>query len=156
VDKQPYDVEDMEDIEKCVDGIHDNIVCPIFKVSSTNGEGFDRLTRFIYQMKSRLYMNPSIGKVDDPVEFYVQDKFTVNGVGTCVNGVLVSGTVQLGQTLLFGPDNFAIYRPVVIKSIHVYRQSETSVARPLSATFNIKALNNNHPIQKKDIRNGMV
>jgi len=148
-------VEDDEDIEKCQEGIYDDVLCPIFKVSSVTGEGLPKLIKFIQCLKSRLYQNPSLGGISDPVEFHVQDKFVVNGVGLCVNGVLVSGTVTIGQTLLLGPDNYSQFRPVVVRSIHVFRQPENSVSRPQCATFNIKAVNNNNPITRKDFRNGM-
>jgi len=113
------------------------------------------LVKFIYSVKSRLYQNPSLGGITDPVEFHVQDKFQVHGIGMCVNGVLVSGTVSVGQTLLLGPDNFAQFRPVIVKDIHVFRQKQSSVIRPQCATFNIKAVDNKNPITRKDFRNGM-
>jgi len=54
-------VEDDEDIEKCQEGIYDDVLCPIFKVSSVTGEGFPKLIKFIQALKSRLYQNPSLG-----------------------------------------------------------------------------------------------
>lgn len=81
VAKQPYPVEDDSDIVKCQEGIYENIVVPIFKVSSVTGEGVPQITRFIYGLQSRIALNPAIKKVDDPVEFFVQDKFTVTGIG---------------------------------------------------------------------------
>ena len=155
VKRNPYFIEDNQDIEKCQEGLFEDVLCPIFKVSSVSGEGLSELISFIRGLKSRLYQNPSFGTVHDPVEFYVQDKFVVQGIGLCVNGVLVAGTVTLGQTLLLGPDNFSQYRSVVVRSIHVYRQAENTVSRPQCATFNIKAVNNNNPITRKDFRNGM-
>lgn len=56
---------------------------------------------------------------------------------------------------MLGPDNDSQFRPVVVKSIHVNRQSENSVSRPQIACFNVKAVNSNNPITRKDFRDGM-
>merc|ERR1712194_657692 len=109
----------------------------------------------IYHLKSRLYKNPGIGKLDDPVEYFIQEKFTVTGLGLVVGGVIVAGTVTQGMTLLLGPDGAGQFKPVVIKDIHVNRLAQSSVSRPYSATFQIKPVNHNYKMLPDDFRKGM-
>jgi GTPase len=41
VNKEPYIFEDLSDIEPCVEGIYEDVYCPVFKVSNTTGQGLD-------------------------------------------------------------------------------------------------------------------
>lgn len=64
--------------------------------------------------------------------------------------------MSVNQTLLIGPDKYNQFKMVVVKNIHIFRQSENSASRPYNCVLNIKSVNSNHPITKKDIRKGMV
>lgn len=155
VNKEPYMFEDMSDLDNCIEGIYEDVYCPVFKISSVTGLGLENLTKFIYHLKSRLYKNPGIGGLEDPVEYFIQEKFTVTGLGLVVSGVIVSGTVNQGQTLLLGPDAGGMFKPVVIKDIHVNRLAASTVSRPYSATFQIKPANHLNKMDKDDFRKGM-
>jgi len=54
VDKLPILVNQETDIDKLVDGIYNNQVVPIFKISNVTGEGFDKMKDFLPKLKSRV------------------------------------------------------------------------------------------------------
>lgn len=89
------------------------------------------------------------------MEYFIQEKFTVTGLGLVVSGVIVAGTVHQGMQLLLGPDAVGNFKPVMVKDIHVNRLSQKVVCRPSSATFQIKPVNHLNKMDKDDFRKGM-
>ncbi|EOD44232.1 putative gtp-binding protein [Neofusicoccum parvum UCRNP2] len=75
-------------------------ICPIFQVSNVTGECVDLVRTF-------LNILPHHGNYDPeaPFEFHVNDTFSVPFVGTVVSGVVKSGVLHSGDTVLVGPDS---------------------------------------------------
>lgn len=155
VNRKPVVVTSDQEIQICADAIVSDRICPIFLVSSVNGDNVAKLTKFIYLLKTRNQFNEMIGSIDDPVEFDIHERFVVTGIGLVVSGTLRSGTIKTGQVLLCGPDRFKKFRPVVIKSVHVNRVPEEEAYAGSFACFSIKALNKKEELSKADFRKGM-
>lgn len=72
-------------------------------------------------LKMFLNLLPSLGDQkylnSKPVEYQITDTFSVPGVGTVVNGTVISGIVHAGDTLLLGPDTHGKFVPTTVKSI---------------------------------------
>lgn len=106
--KMPIVIKDDDDLSVYSQSILSSTVCPIFSISSTTGEGVEKLREFMGSLLSRSEMIRKEIKPDckniDKVEYLIDSVFTVKGVGLVTSGVLVSGTVKLNQILMIGPN----------------------------------------------------
>lgn len=64
-------------LDKAVELIKSNEVCPIFQVSSLTGQGLNELTKFIHKLKCWTHQLNLIGDFNDPVEFDIHENFWV-------------------------------------------------------------------------------
>jgi GTPase len=105
--------------------------------------------------------NRSIEKFDasQPLEYRINDTFSVTGVGTVVAGTIMSGinpffyslgTVQVGDILLLGPDVNGAFTPTLIKSIQRKRVSVPHAVAGQSVSFALKK------IKRSNIKKGMI
>lgn len=120
-------------------------ICPIFQVSNVTGEGLDHIKTF-------LNILPFHGKFDPqaPFEFHINDCFSVPFVGTVVSGVVKSGIIHSGDSILIGPDSLGNFTPTSIRSIERKRLPVPVVSAGQSASFALKR------IRRRDVRKGMV
>jgi GTPase len=119
--KMPIVIREDDDLNIYSQSILSNTVCPIFSISSTNGEGIPKLRTFMGTLMSRKdnirqelkidsNLTNNINKKDDgvntpdKVEFLIDSVFSVKGVGLVCSGTLISGKVVVNQTLLLGPN----------------------------------------------------
>jgi GTPase len=120
-------------------------ICPIFQVSNVTGESLDLVRAF-------LNILPHHGQydADAPFEFHVNDTFSVPFVGTVVSGVVKSGVIHAGDTVLVGPDSLGQFTTTTIRSIERKRISVPAASAGQSASFALKR------VRRKDVRKGMV
>lgn len=120
-------------------------ICPIFQVSNVTGESLDLVREF-------LNILPHHGKydVDAPFEFHINDTFSVPFVGTVVSGVVKSGIVHAGDTVLVGPDSLGQFTTTTIRSIERKRIPVPACSAGQSASFALRR------VRRKDVRKGMV
>jgi GTPase len=120
-------------------------ICPIFQVSNVTGENLDLVRTF-------LNILPHHGHyvTDAPFEFHVNDTFSVPFVGTVVSGIVKSGTVHEGDTVLVGPDSTGSFTTTKIRSIERKRIRVPASAAGQSASFALRG------VRRKDVRKGMV
>lgn len=120
-------------------------ICPVFQVSNVTGESLDLVREF-------LNILPHHGKydVDAPFEFHVNDTFSVPFVGTVVSGVVKSGVVHAGDTVLVGPDSLGQFTTTTIRSIERKRIGVPACSAGQSASFALRR------VRRKDVRKGMV
>ncbi|KAK5019728.1 P-loop containing nucleoside triphosphate hydrolase protein [Cryomyces antarcticus] len=120
-------------------------ICPIFQVSNVTGESLDLVRTF-------LNILPHHGKydADAPFEFHVNDTFSVPFVGTVVSGVVKSGLIHAGDTILIGPDSLGNFTTTTIRSIERKRIPVPACSAGQSASFALKR------VRRKDVRKGMV
>lgn len=132
-------------------------ICPIFSVSNVTEEGIPQLKKFLGLLQSRVNANPLFKTPKDPVEFLIDDIFTVTGVGVVVDGTVLSGEVTVNHVLLLGPDNLGEFAPVVVKSIHYKRELIERATVGQSVCFAIKYQSTKRdPLKKSSIRRGMI
>ena len=120
-------------------------ICPIFQVSNVTGESLDLVRAF-------LNILPHHGHYDAeaPFEFHVNDTFSVPFVGTVVSGIVKSGVIHAGDTILIGPDSLGQFTTTTIRSIERKRIPVPAASAGQSASFALKR------VRRKDVRKGMV
>ena len=155
VNRKPLVITNEAEAVKAADAMQSDVICPLIPVSSVSGTNIDWLRKFIYLLKSRTAINPAIGKCDAPVELDIHERFTVTGAGLVVSGTLRAGTVRVGQVLLCGPDKNKKFRSVVVKSIHINRNSVEEAIAGTYACCAIKSTNKKEELSKEDFRKGM-
>lgn len=158
VQKKVVKVNSEKDAQSFADSMMGNKICPVFSVSSVTGEGIDNLRKFISHLTQRNNMNSDntlIKTKNDKVEFLIDSCFTTK-FGLVYAGVLSSGTVTLGQTLMLGPDVLGTYKQVQVKSIHFKRTDVKTVYAGQSCSFRLKALDKKVELRSDNFRKGMV
>ncbi|CAI6332434.1 unnamed protein product [Periconia digitata] len=120
-------------------------ICPIFQVSNVTGHNLDLVRTF-------LNILPHHGNYDSsaPLEFHVNDTFSVPFVGTVVSGVVKSGVIHTGDTILVGPDSLGQFTTSKVRSIERKRIQVPGCSAGQSGSL---ALRN---VRRKDVRKGMV
>ncbi|KAF2236174.1 putative GTP binding protein [Viridothelium virens] len=120
-------------------------ICPVFQVSNVTGQSLDLVRTF-------LNILPHHGHYDSeaPFEFHVNDTFSVPFVGTVVSGVVKSGVIHTGDTILIGPDSLGQFATTSIRSIERKRIPVPACSAGQSASFALKR------VRRKDVRKGMV
>ncbi|KAI0594820.1 P-loop containing nucleoside triphosphate hydrolase protein [Biscogniauxia sp. FL1348] len=120
-------------------------ICPIFQVSNVTGQNLDLVRTF-------LNILPHHGRYDSdaPFEFHVNDTFSVPFVGTVVSGIVKSGVIHAGDSVLIGPDSLGQFIQTSIRSIERKRIGVPAASAGQSASFALKK------VRRKDVRKGMV
>lgn len=120
-------------------------ICPIFQVSNVTGESLDLVRNFLNILPHHGHYD-----ADAPFEFHINDTFSVPFVGTVVSGVVKSGVVHAGDTVLVGPDSLGQFTTTTIRSIERKRIPVPACSAGQSASFALKR------VRRKDVRKGMV
>ena len=150
-------VQPDEDVAKCAELVRTGNLCPIFSVSNVTEEGLPQLKKFLYELKSRVNVNPFFKTPTDPVEFLIDDIFNVTGAGVVVAGTMISGEVVPKQILLLGPDDVGEFAPVIVRSIHYKRDLTSKVVAGQTACFAIKYQDTKRDqLKKTTVHKGMV
>ncbi|KAF9739802.1 elongation factor Tu GTP binding domain-containing protein [Paraphaeosphaeria minitans] len=120
-------------------------ICPIFQVSNVTGHNLDLVRAFLNILPHHGNYNSSA-----PLEFHINDTFSVPFVGTVVSGVVKSGVIHTGDTILIGPDSLGQFTTTKVRSIERKRIQVPGCSAGQSASL---ALRN---VRRKDVRKGMV
>ncbi|GAB7363936.1 hypothetical protein MBLNU230_g4498t1 [Neophaeotheca triangularis] len=143
--KIPIFIKSREDCVNTAAQFVSQRICPIFQVSNVTGDSLPLVREF-------LNILPHHGKYDTtaPFEFHVNDHFSVPFVGTVVSGVVKSGIVHAGDTVLIGPDSLGQFATTTIRSIERKRIPVPACSAGQSASFALRR------VRRKDVRKGMV
>jgi GTPase len=109
------------------------------------GDNLDLVRTFLNILPHHGNYNP-----DAPLEFHVNDTFSVPFVGTVVSGVVKGGVIHTGDTVLIGPDSLGQFTTTKVRSIERKRIQVPGCIAGQSASL---ALRN---VRRKDVRKGMV
>ena len=120
-------------------------ICPIFQVSNVTGESLDLVREFLNILPHHGHYDASA-----PFEFHVNDTFSVPNVGTVVSGVVKSGVIHTGDTVLIGPDSLGQFITTTLRSIERKRIPVPVCAAGQSASFALRR------VRRKEVRKGMV
>lgn len=80
----------------------------------------------------------------------MNDTFSVPFSGTIVSGIIKSGVVHAGDSVIIGPDSLGNFTQTSIRSIERKRIGVPAASAGQSASFALKKL------RRKDVRKGMV
>ncbi|KAI9671377.1 MAG: hypothetical protein M1831_004286 [Alyxoria varia] len=143
--KIPMFIKNREDCINTATQFVSQRICPIFQVSNVTGDSLPLVREF-------LNILPHHGNYDSdaPFEFHVNDTFSVPFVGTVVSGVVKSGVIHTGDSILIGPDSLGNFTNTTIRSIERKRIPATVCCAGQSASFALKR------IRRKEVRKGMV
>ncbi|TLS30490.1 hypothetical protein PpBr36_03429 [Pyricularia pennisetigena] len=143
--KVPVFIKNREECVSTATQLVSKRICPIFQVSNVTGENLDLVRMF-------LNILPHYGRYDQGArfEFHVNDTFSVPFVGTVVSGIVKSGIVHAGDSVLVGPDSLGNFTPTSIRSIERKRIGVPAASAGQSASFALKK------VKRKDVRKGMV
>lgn len=143
--KIPIFIKNREDCVQTASEFVSQRICPIFQVSNVTGESLPLVREF-------LNILPHHGKYDisAPFEFHINDTFSVPFVGTVVSGVVKSGVVHAGDTVMVGPDSLGQFTSTTIRSIERKRIGVPAASAGQSASFALRR------VRRKDVRKGMV
>ncbi|KAF9792749.1 P-loop containing nucleoside triphosphate hydrolase protein [Thelephora terrestris] len=124
-------------------------LCPVFKISNVTGEGLDHM-RTLLNLLPPSDNDKTKYSVDQPFEYSVTEVWSVPFVGTVVNGIVASGSIKAGETVLMGPDANGNYLQTSIKSMQKKRASVTSAEAGQTVSLALKRT------KRQVVRKGMV
>mgnify|MGYP000241632655 CR=1 FL=1 len=93
-------------------------IMPVFQISNKTGENIHLLRTFLNLLPPRLKWDE---KTSRKFMMYVEEKFNVKGVGPVVYGLILQGSVSVGDSVWIGPDENGEFKLVRVKSIHTHR-----------------------------------
>ena len=143
--KIPIFIKNQEDTIETATQFVSQRICPVFQVSNVTGESLDLVRTFLNILPHHGNYN-----ADAPFEFHVNDTFSVPFVGTVVSGVVKSGVIHAGDTVLIGPDSLGQFTTTHIRSIERKRIPVPVCSAGQSASFALKR------VRRKEVRKGMV
>jgi GTPase len=145
--KIPMFVNSANDVLLSANNFVSERVCPIFQISNVTGAGIDLLKMFLNLLKG---CSDTKYATNMPAEYLITDTFSVPGVGTVVSGIVSAGVINLGDTLVLGPDSTGAFTPTVVKSIQRKRCNVLYASAVQTATFALKK------VKRSSVRKGMV
>lgn len=143
--KIPIFVKDMAETINTATQFVSQRICPIFQVSNVTGENLDLVRTFLNILPHRGHYDS-----EAPFECLINDTFSVPHVGTVVSGVVKSGVIHAGDTVLVGPDSLGQFTTTTIKSIERKRIQVNACFAGQSGSFALKR------VRRKEVRKGMV
>jgi GTPase len=143
--KIPIYIKNREDTVNTATQFVSQRICPIFQVSNVTGECLDLVRTFLNILPHHGHWD-----AEAPFEFHVNDTFSVPFVGTVVSGVVKSGVIHAGDSVLIGPDSLGQFQTTNIRSIERKRIQVPFCKAGQSASFALKR------IRRKEVRKGMV
>ncbi|NHK32240.1 MAG: elongation factor 1-alpha [Asgard group archaeon] len=145
--KIPIQIRSVDDVVVSSKNIISGRIAPVFLVSNVTGENLDLLRKFMNLLPANKKWEDYI---DEPVEYHIDETFSVTGVGTVVAGTLISGTIAEDDILNLGPNELGEFQEVKVKSIQNKRMTVRRVVAGQTATLALRKL------ARKEIRKGMV
>lgn len=129
-----------------------NQVCPVVEVSNVTGEGID-LLRLLLNLASPpdAIRKKWEASINGPLEYQINETYTVPGVGTVVSGVMLGGRVHVGDQVMLGPlAGSGGFLSSQIRGIQRKRVSLDEAVAGQGVSFALKR------IRRSEIRYGMM
>lgn len=145
--KKPYMIKNRDDIFNAIKLMNSETIIPVIQISNVSNINLDLLKIFLNLLPLK---NTYSGKKYNPVQFNVDNTYSVVGHSTIVSGLLVSGTVKTGDSLYIGPFSDSSYKKIKVRTIHCkYRDIKEASA----GSYICLSLKN---IARNEIRKGLV
>ena len=85
----------------------------------------------------------------------MDDSYQSKGLGLILCGTVLKGDIQIGQTLMFGPDKQGNFKTIKVKDIHQNRVPVSAAHQGMSVTLKVKQTGKNDlMINETSIRKG--
>ena len=145
--KKPYMIKNRDDIFNAIKLMNSETIIPVMQISNVSNINLDLLKLFLNLLPLK---NTYSGKKYNPIQFNVDNTYSVVGHSTIVSGLLVSGTVKIGDNLYIGPFSDSSYKKIKVRTIHCkYRDIKEASA----GSYICLSLKN---IARNEIRKGLV
>jgi GTPase len=145
--KKPYMIKNRDDIFNAIKLMNSETIIPVMQISNVSNINLDLLKSFLNLLPLK---NTYSGKKYNPIQFNVDNTYSVVGHSTIVSGLLVSGTVKIGDNLYIGPFSDSSYKKIKVRTIHCkYRDIKEASA----GSYICLSLKN---IARNEIRKGLV
>lgn len=115
---------------------------PIVPVSSVNGQGLPEFIKTLEELNTKVPERSSSSLFRLPVDRV----FTMKGFGTVITGTLISGRVQVGDTIMIYPSGITSK----VRGVQVHNQSVNMAAAGMRTAINFQGL------EKDAVRRGEV
>lgn len=145
--KKPYMIKNREDIFNAIKLMNSETIIPIIQISNVSNINLDLLKTFLNLLPLK---NTFSGKKYNPVQFNVDNTYSVVGHSTIVSGLLVSGTVKVGDNLYIGPFSDSSYKKIKVRTIHCKYKDIKEASAGLYICLSLKNITRN------EIRKGLV
>ena len=147
VGRVPFVVKKEEDIKIVLREIGNNVIVPIFPISTVSGYNLKMLINIL----SRLPQAIPEKLLDAPALAYIDNIYrTIPGTNIVVTGTMVSGLIKAGQEIKVGPDDSGNFQIGRIASIEVFNKRVQRVRAGEVFGAEIKK------VKTKDMRRGQV
>jgi len=123
--KVPFMVRNMDDVVVCARNFLGEKILPIFCVSNVTGENIDLVHAFFNLVPSTHHWGELVSA---PLHVDIDYDWTISGVGTVLSGTVVSGTIDMHESLVIGPDALGNFMPLAIRNIRT-RTGDTDHAQ---------------------------
>lgn len=123
--KMPYKIENEDDTLLCAKKMSTNEIVPVFMVSNVSGQGLPFLKLMLnYLPIRRNYKKARLR----PAKMQVQETFKITGAGAVAGGMLVNGSIKIGDVLKLGPVNgTSKFLDAKVRTIECKRTPQTQV-----------------------------
>ena len=152
--KKPYLIKNHNDIIEVIRNIKSDSIVPIIQISNVTNYNLDLLKSLLNYLPIR---NNMIENESKPIEFLIDNTYSVNGHPVIVSGLLKSGTINTSldktkstDVLAIGPFYDGTYRQVKLRTMHNKFKEVTEARSGSYICISLKGIN------RKDIKKGMV
>lgn len=152
--KVPILMKDDTNVDKVTEKLTSGKVCPVFQISNATGAGVETLRNFIGKLQKPLQAENKMNVgTDDQIttQFVIDDKYVSKGLGLILCGTVLKGCIQIGQTMMFGPDRYGNFKQIIVKDMQENRVPITMAKENQQCTLKVKAKDN---IKNTQIRKG--
>lgn len=120
-----------DDIKKFVKGTFLDDA-PVIPVSAATGQGVDKFIKVLSELNPKIPGRSSSGLFRLPVDRV----FTMKGFGTVITGTLISGRVQVGDTIMIYPSGITSK----VRGIQVHNESVSEAVAGMRTAINFQGL----------------
>jgi GTPase len=145
--KVPFLVKNISDVINVAKNIKSDSIVPIIQISNVTNHNLDLLKTLFNILPIR---NDFSQAINLPVEFLIDNTYSVTGHPVIVSGILKSGTIKINDLLSIGPYYDGSYKQVKVRSIHCKYKEVKEAKAGLYICVSIKN------ISRGEIKKGMV
>eukprot|EP00800_Vazella_pourtalesii_P000539 TRINITY_DN104_c0_g1_i4.p1 TRINITY_DN104_c0_g1~~TRINITY_DN104_c0_g1_i4.p1 ORF type:complete len:435 (-),score=102.58 TRINITY_DN104_c0_g1_i4:94-1398(-) len=149
-DSVPLLIQSEDEAAFAASKIYTLSVVPIFTVSAVSGHNLELIIRFLNLVLPKMTQPEVERREEAPIEFHIDEVYSVPGTGTVVDGYLKEGVIREGDFIKVGPAEDGGYKHVQISTIQRKRASCRWVRPGQVACIASKQLN------RDSVRIGMV